>query len=586
MTSYEKSYLKWKDYQHIDSELRDELSSIEDNITEIQDRFYKNLEFGTGGMRGMIGAGSNRMNIYTVRKATQGLVNHIKAVNPDEVGVTKVVIAYDSRHKSRDFALEAALTLAQNKVKAYIFKDITPTPLLSYAVRKLKASAGIVITASHNPKEYNGYKVYGSHGGQITDSLAQAITDEIRAINDVFLIETAPEKEALDYGYLTWLEDDILEEYLLETEKLLFNKDLLRDYSQEINVVYSPLHGTGLVPIKRLFQMVGFKNLHIVSEQAEADPNFPTLVCPNPEEPEACTLALENAKKIGADLILVTDPDADRVGASIKDSDGRFIQVTGNQTGALLIDYILEMRKRNNTLPVNGAIIKTIVTSEMGAEIASKYNIKCLEVLTGFKYIGEKIAEFETSRSYEFLFGYEESYGYLIGAHARDKDAIQTCLLITEMALYHHHQGKSLARRLEELFEEMGYFLEDLINIHLAGVEGQKQIGKIMETLRREPPRIFENYDIRSFKDYLSGQSIDRKTGARSEIDLPRSNVVYYTFEDGSWCCVRPSGTEPKLKVYLGVKEKTRERAVKKLEQRKTALLAYLNTFKNGSSEH
>ncbi len=565
---YEPIFLKWRERSTI-PDLREELTAIEQNPDEISDRFYKSLEFGTGGMRGVIGAGLNRMNIYTVRKATQGLANYInKTAAPTE---RQVVIAYDSRHKSKDFALEAALVLVNNSIKAFLFEDITPTPLLSFAVRELKTFFGIVVTASHNPKEYNGYKVYCSHGGQITDELATLLTTEIERITDVFDIGTAKMDKALNDGMLIWLKDEILNKYVHITQKLTLNKKLITQNSSNLKIVYSPLHGTGLVPLTKLFAACGFNNLHPVAEQAKADPDFPTVISPNPEEDAAAALSLQTAEKIDADLIMLTDPDADRLGVIVKDEKGSYIRLTGNQIGALLIDYLLQTRLRLNTLPANGVIIKTIVTSDLGVEIAADYGIKHLEVLTGFKYIGEQIAGFDKHAEHVFLFGYEESYGFLIGDFVRDKDAIQTALCIAEAALHHKTNGSGLYQRLQELFAKYGYYLEDQESIHLTGIAGQKTIKNIMETLRQTIPQPLQRLGIVSVKDYQSG--------VETPINLPLSDVLYYRLQQNSWCCIRPSGTEPKLKMYFGVREQNREAAVKRLAQLKEAFLTALQPW-------
>ncbi|MCR4441531.1 MAG: phospho-sugar mutase [Peptococcaceae bacterium] len=563
MIDFERHYHLWKENVNC-PDLKNELAAIENEKEAIQERFYKGLEFGTGGMRGLMGAGPNRINIYTVRKATQGLANYLHGA--DSPGKNSVVIAYDSRRKSRDFAREAALVLAKNGIKALVFEEITPTPLLSFAVRELKAAAGIVITASHNPKEYNGYKVYNRLGGQVTDELAEKITTEIEKIEDVFAIEIADQKEAEDKNLLVWLGDEILDKYLAETEKLILNKEMVKESAHELKVVYSPLHGTGLVPLTRLFEQCGFTGLNVVQQQAAADPEFPTVVYPNPEEEAACSLAICTAGELHADVILVTDPDADRIGLVVKNEEGRYQHLTGNQTGALLIDYLLQARRQQGTIPHNGVIVKTIVTSEMGAKIAAKYGVKHVDVLTGFKYIGEKIAEFEESGEYTFLFGYEESYGYLVGQHVRDKDAIQTALVIAEMALYHKKRGLNLYKRLQQLFAEFGYYREALININLAGREGQNQIALIMDTLRRKTPDFLAAYGVQAVRDYLTGKEKSLPSGKEKPLNLPVSNVLYYVLDEGSWCCVRPSGTEPKLKIYLATRGESAQAAQERLQ--------------------
>jgi len=576
VTEYESRFLKWKEKAGSE-ELQRELLGLDKNVVELQDRFYKDLEFGTGGMRGIIGVGSNRINIYTVRRTIQGLANYLNRVAP--TSKNQAVIAYDSRHKSREFALEAALVLAKNQIKSYLFCEITPTPLLSFAVRELGAQTGIVITASHNTKEYNGLKVYNCQGGQITDELANIITAEINQIADEFAIETATQEEAEQQGLLVWLHDEILTKYLDNTVRLVLNEKLIRKSAGNLNIVYSPLYGTGLVSVTRLFEKIGFTGLHIVTEQANADPDFPTLICPNPEEEAACVVALEQATRTDADLILLTDPDADRIGVVVKAQDGSFLQLTGNQTGALLIDYILRTKQQSRTIPANGIIIKTIVTSDMGAEIAAKYGVGSLEVLTGFKYIGEKITEFETSHEYTYLFGYEESYGYLIGDFVRDKDAIQTSLCIAEMALYHKINGSSLYQRLQDLFEEFGYYREHLLNTYFAGPLGPHKIEEIIGSFRKNPPPAIQKHGIVTIRDYLTGIATDFQSGTQTRLSFLPSNTIYYNLKDGAWCCIRPSGTEPKLKIYLGVRGKTASNAQRQLEELKTSLLSIIKPY-------
>ena len=555
MTVMDK-FLKWYNYPQLNEELKKDLENIKNNPEEIAERFYKDLEFGTGGLRGILGAGTNRMNIYTVSKASQGLANYINKTLP-ATKEKKVVIAFDSRHKSREFAIQAGLVLAKNNIKAYVFQDITPTPLLSYAVCQLQATAGIVITASHNPKEYNGYKVYWSHGGQITDFCATEIINEVNNITEELRIEALALDDALELELFTWLEDDILNSYLNRTKGLMLNPHLVATEGHSLKIVYTPLHGTGCIPVTRLLKESGFTNLQVVKEQSIADPDFSTVVYPNPEEEAAFELALDLGEKINADIIMGTDPDADRIGVIAKDADGKYVLLTGNQLGALLIDYLIETKSKNNSLPINGIIIKTIVTSNMGVEIAAKHGIGYLDVLTGFKYIGEKIAEFAESREHSFLFGYEESYGFLIGDYVRDKDAVQIALIVAEMALYYKQNGLSLHGRLEKLFELYGYYQEDLINITLSGIEGQKKILDIMDYFRREKPQTLGQEKIILIKDYLLTE----------ETNLPQSNVLHYTLKDNSWVCIRPSGTEPKLKVYLGVKEDNSTQAKQKIAQ-------------------
>ena len=574
---YQNIYLTWLNNSKCPI-LKEELAVIERNTGEIRDRFHKELEFGTGGMRGLIGAGPNRMNIYTIRKAAQGLANYLLKHTPP--GGKKVVIAFDSRRMSPEFALESALVLAYNGIKTYVFKEITPTPLLSFAVRELRASAGIVITASHNPKEYNGFKVYTNHGGQITDELAHLITAEIRDIEDIFAIHAADRTKAEEEGLLIWLNDEVLDKYLAITVGLLLNKNMVKEYSHTLKIVYSPLHGSGLVPITRLFERCGFTELAVVKGQAVPDPDFSTVICPNPEDEGACAMALQSGKEYDADLIMLTDPDADRIGIIVKNETGQFVQLTGNQTGALLIDYILQMKEKLDMIPANGVIIKTIVTSGQGAAIAQKFGVGYIDVLTGFKYIGEKIAEFEEKQDHTFLFGYEESFGYLIASHVRDKDSVQTALLIAEMTLYYKQMGISLYQRLQQLSEEFGYYLEDLININMSGQEGRGKIGEIMAYLRRGVPPSLHGLGVTAVRDYEKRAEIEIKSGQILPLTLPSSNVIYYALEGGAWCCIRPSGTEPKLKIYLGVREKTPEAARSRLSQLNSAIISLLEPYR------
>jgi phosphoglucomutase len=568
---YLEKFTEWFEYPQLDFELKKELEEINNNSNEIEDRFYKDLEFGTGGLRGVIGVGTYRMNIYTVRKATQGLANFIKST---DVGNHKVVIAYDSRYKSQDFAQAAALVLAENGIKTYVFNKLTPTPLLSFAVRELQADAGIVITASHNPKEYNGYKVYGSDGGQITDKIANAITAEINKIDDELRVEFMDKVEAEEKGLLNWLDDEVLNSYLEKTKDLVLRPDIINKVSDEFKIVYTPLHGTGNIPVTRLLKEVGFKNVVVVPEQAEPDPDFSTVKYPNPEEHAAFILAINLADGINADIVMGTDPDADRMGVAVKDKAGEYIILTGNQLGALMIDYILKMRKYKNTIPANGVIVKTIVTSGLGVRIAEKYGVGYIDVLTGFKYIGEKIKEFHQNRSHTFLFGYEESYGFLIGDYVRDKDAIQACLIAAEIAAYYKLQGISLLDRLNQLFEEFGFYREDLISITLEGIEGQEKINRVLEDMRKESPREIAGKKVVVASDYLNEITINPVTGETKPTGLPRANVLHYTLEDGAWFCIRPSGTEPKLKIYFSVVGESMAEAEEKLTRLKNEVKA------------
>ncbi len=562
MNNYSELYLKWLEHETLDQEIKEELEAIKGNDKEIRERFYKHLEFGTAGLRGILGAGTNRMNNYTVRKATQGLANYInKAASPKTV-----VIAYDTRHKSREFALQAALVLANNHIKTYLFREVMATPLLSFAVCHLKTTAGIMITASHNPKEYNGYKVYWSHGGQIIDDMAAEITREIMQVADELHVPVMKQEEAERQGLLVWLDDHIYHTYLVRTKGLILRQDVIEKTASALHIIYTPLHGTGYPAVCDLLKAAGFKRVSVVAEQASPDPDFSTVTYPNPEELTAFNLAIRQARESQGDIIMGTDPDGDRLGVLAKNDSGEYELLTGNQLGALLIDYILTMRKLAGNLPANGIIIKTIVTSSLGADIARKFDIAHLEVLTGFKYIGEKIARFSEDKSHTFLFGYEESYGFLIGDYVRDKDALQTCLLVAEMAAYYRSQDMTLWDRLRQLYQELGYYREDLINLNLTGLEGQEKINRIIETFRNNPPAHVSGLEITIVRDYLQCTEKVKGLCEIKTISLPRSNVLHYTLEDGSWFCIRPSGTEPKLKIYFGVKDKGAQGAQTKLE--------------------
>jgi phosphoglucomutase len=532
-------YEHWKKAEGMEKELLDELSAIAENAGDIEDRFYKSLEFGTGGLRGVIGAGSNRMNKFTVRKATKGLANYI--VQHGKESMDKgVVIAYDSRHKSPEFALEAALVLAENGVKAYVFETLRPTPELSFAVRHLNATAGIVVTASHNPPEYNGYKVYWSDGAQVADSTADAISQEFNKIEDELQVAALTEKEAKEAGLLQWIGSDIDEEYIKNLASLAYQP---KKQNEDYKIVYTPLHGTGKEPVMNILKVCGFNDVTVVPEQEQPDADFPTVSSPNPEDRAAFTLAIELAEKEGADLIMGTDPDADRLGVLARDEKGQFQVLTGNQLGALLLDYTLSQLSSQGRLPENGTVIKTIVTSELGAAVAKYYGVETLNTLTGFKYIAAKIKEFEETKEKTFIFGYEESYGYLLKDFCRDKDAVQACLVSAEMGAYYSKQGLTLYQVLHNLYERVGYHQEDLVSITYKGIEGFKKMSEIMENLRHSRLETISAISVTKVRDYSKGIE-----------GLPASNVLKYTLEDDSWFAVRPSGTEPKIKIYMGVK--------------------------------
>ncbi len=550
-----KNYESWLFDPYFDEETREELRAIKGKETEIIERFYKDLEFGTGGMRGIIGAGTNRINKYTVRRVTQGLANYIKEYGPQAMA-RGVVIAYDPRHKSKEFSEEAALVLAANGIRVYIFEDIRSTPELSFAIRQLKAISGIVITASHNPPEYNGYKMYWEDGAQIATELAEEIIKKINEIRDFYRCVTMDKEEALRGGILEYIGREIDEAYEEAVIKQALRTNIPMEEGENFKIVFTPLHGTGNIPIRNVLRKIGFKRVFVVPEQELPDPNFSTVAYPNPEEKEAFKLAIDLAQEKDADLIIGTDPDCDRVGALAKDDRGQYQLLTGNQLGALLVDYILSAMKEMNKLASNGIIIKTIVTSEMGRVIAQDYNVDIFNTLTGFKYIGEKIKEFEASGEKTFIFGYEESYGYLFGTYARDKDAVGASMLICEMAAYYASKGMTLYQALNKLYDRYGYFYEDLKSISLEGKEGLEKIQEIMQDFRDNPPSTMAGYKVMAVEDYLK-QSI-----------LPKENALKFILEGETWVALRPSGTEPKLKIYcsaVGDSLENSRKAVKNL---------------------
>ncbi|MEY9096597.1 phospho-sugar mutase [Paenibacillus sp. RC84] len=552
MTRVQNLYEKWLQDPSIDEETKKELQSIAGQDKEIEDRFYKDLEFGTGGLRGVIGAGTNRMNLYTVGKATQALAEFALkngGAHPS------VVIAYDSRHQSPEFALEAALVLAGNGVKAYVFESLRPTPELSFAVRELKASAGIVVTASHNPPEYNGYKVYGADGGQLVPHDAEQVLANIQKIEGFDSVRKISRSEAEEKGLLEWLGGEMDEKYYAAVTSVSQHPDVIKQTSGDFRIVYTPLHGTGNKPVREALKRIGFEQVRVVKEQEQPDSNFSTVKSPNPEEREAFTLALRDAKEWDADIVVGTDPDADRMGAVVKDDKSEYFVLTGNQSGAIIVNYLLGSLKERGQLPSNGVVIKTIVTSEMGAVIAESYGAKVMNTLTGFKYIGEKMTEFESTGEHQFLFGYEESYGYLAGTYARDKDAVVAAMLICEAAAYYKSQGKTLYDVLQELYRQHGFFLEKLESKTLKGKDGVEQIGRMMEDWRNNPPASIEGVEVAEVEDYSRGIN-----------GLPKENVLKFKLKDGSWFCLRPSGTEPKIKFYFAVKGTTGDEAAKQLE--------------------
>ena len=569
----EQIYQEWLNNPLFDEETKKELESIKDNKEEIKDRFYKSLEFGTAGLRGVMGAGTNRMNKYTVTKATQGLANFIKKEGGESRGV---VIAYDSRNNSKEFTDYSALTLNANGIKTYVFDSLRPTPELSYAVRKLHAIAGIVITASHNPPKYNGYKVYWEDGAQITAPKDKQIIEEVNNVKSYAEVLTMSKEEAIQKGLYNIIGIEIDDTYIEELKKLVLNPEAIRQAQKDLKIVYTPLHGTGRVLVKRVLAELGFENVYVVPEQEMPDGNFPTVSYPNPEDAKAFELALKLAKEKDADLVLANDPDADRLGVYAKDSKtGEYKSFTGNMSGLLIAEYELDQRKAKGKLPENGAMVKSIVSSNLAKPIAKYYGVELMEVLTGFKYIGEKIKEFEQTGSHEYVFGYEESYGCLIGTHARDKDGIVAIMALCEAAAYYKTLGITLWDQMINIYEKYGYYKEGVVSITLEGADGAEKIKSIMQNLRASIPSTIGEYKVLRMRDYDINKIRDFVTGEETETGLPKSNVLYYELENDSWCCVRPSGTEPKIKFYIGIKgtsledaenkEKALEEAVRKM---------------------
>ena len=559
---YMENYNEWLEDPYFDEETKQELKGIAGDDKEIEDRFYKELEFGTGGLRGVIGAGSNRMNVYTVRKASQGLANYVIKNGGQNKGVA---IAYDCRFMSPEFADVAACCLAANGIKSYVFDALRPTPELSYALRELGCIAGIVVTASHNPPEYNGYKVYWEDGAQVSVPRDQEIIDEVNKVR-ITEAKTMDKEEAKSRGLYTVIGEEIDDKYLAELKKLIIHPEVIKEMADDIRIVYSPFHGTGNVPVRRILKELGFKNVYVVPEQELPDPKFTTLDYPNPEDPKAFTLALKLAKEKDADIVLATDPDADRLGIYAKDvKTGEYVPFTGNMSGMLIGEYRISEQKKLGTLPANGALVKTIVTTNLADAIAESYGLKLIEVLTGFKYIGDQIKRFEQDGSYEYVFGLEESYGCLAGTHARDKDAVCAVMCLAEAAAFYKKNGLTLWDQMINIYEKYGYYRESIHTITLKGIDGAEQIKGIMERIRKEPPKAFGELKVNRFVDYSKGPEV---TG------LPVSDVLYFDLENNSWCCVRPSGTEPKIKFYMGVKGTSLDDSDKKLEALKEAVVA------------
>ncbi len=568
--NYIDKYNSWLSEEIFDDHTKKELESIKENEKEIEDRFYKDLEFGTAGLRGIIGAGTNRLNRYTVTKATQGLANYIIKQGGQEKGV---VIAFDSRHMSPEFSKWAALCLNANGIKTYRFNTLRPTPELSFAIRELGCIAGIVITASHNPPEYNGYKAYWEDGAQIVAPRDKEIIEEVKKVQSYSEIKTISLQEAVNNGLYNTVGKDIDDRYIEELKKLVLNSEIVREYGKNLKIVYTPLHGSGNSAVQRILDELGFENVYIVKEQELPDGNFPTVSYPNPEDPKAFELALELAKKVDADIILATDPDADRLGIYSKDNNnGEYISYTGNMSALLIAEYEISQMKEKGILPENGVLISTIVSSELAKAIADWYNLESIEVLTGFKYIGEKIKLFEQNNEKKYVFGFEESYGCLVGTHARDKDAVVAVMSLCEAAAFYKSKGLTLWDQMNEIYKKYGYYKEAQVSITLKGIEGEEKIKNILNDFRKNPPKKIGKYKVIAVRDYETG-IINYENGEEKNTNLPKSNVLYYELEDNAWCCVRPSGTEPKIKFYIGVKEDTNEKAEQELEKIKNEML-------------
>ena len=575
MKDYMKIYEQWLADPYFDEDTKNELRAIADDENEIKERFYMDLEFGTAGLRGIIGAGINRMNIYTVRRATQGLANYIKKQGGEEKGVA---IAFDSRRMSPEFAMEAAMTLAANGIKAYKFESLRPTPELSFAVRELGCIAGINITASHNPPEYNGYKVYWEDGAQFTPPHDKGVLEEVLAIEDLSTVKTTSEEEALRSGKFQVIGKEIDDKYIENVKAQVVNQDAIDRMQKDITIIYTPLHGTGNIPARRVMKELGFENVYVVPEQELPDGNFPTVSYPNPEAEEAFALGLKLAKEKNADLVLATDPDADRLGVYVKDAKtGEYHPLTGNMSGSLLCDYVLGQKQAKGQIPADGQVIKSIVTTNLVNAVAEHYGCELVEVLTGFKYIGQQILKEEQTGKGTYMFGMEESYGCLIGTYARDKDAISATAALCEAAAYYKEKGMTLWDAMVARYEKYGYYKDTVKSIGLKGIEGLAKIQEIMENFRQEPPKTLGDYTVTAARDYKAGTIMDMASGAVRPTGLPSANVLYYEMNDGAWLCVRPSGTEPKIKFYYGVKGTSMEDADARSEKMGAELTELVN---------
>ena len=552
MSNAQEQLEYWLSDSYFDDATKQELLAIRNNTDEVEDRFYKELEFGTGGLRGVIGAGTNRMNIYTVRKATQGLANYIKKMGGESRGVA---VSFDCRRFSPEFADETARCLAANGIKAYVFDELRPTPELSFALRRLGCIAGVMVTASHNPPEYNGYKAYWEDGAQVTPPHDNGIIAEVKAITDYHEVKTMTKEAAVKAGLYEIIGKEMDDAYMIELKKQIIHPEVIKEMADKFTIVYTPFHGTGNIPVRRVLSELGFTNVLVVPEQELPDPDFTTLDYPNPEDPKAFTLALKLAKEKHADIVLATDPDADRLGVYALDTKtGEYVPFTGNMSGMLIGEYILRERTATHTMPQDPAFVTTIVTTNMARRVAEKYGLKYIEVLTGFKYIGEQIKFFEENHSYNYVFGLEESYGCLAGTHARDKDAVVAVMMLCELAAWYKKHGRTIWDAMVDMYEEYGYYKEGQYSITMKGIEGAKEITALMDRLRKNPPKQFGAWTVEEFRDYKTGETLKVQTGEKGKTGLPESNVLYFALNDDSWCCARPSGTEPKIKFYMGVK--------------------------------
>ncbi|EGL8221315.1 TPA_asm: phospho-sugar mutase [Listeria monocytogenes] len=573
--NWQEEYQKWVANDKLDSALRKQLTNMEANEKELEDSFYCNMEFGTAGMRGVLGVGTNRMNIYTIRKASLGLAQFV-AENGEEAKKRGIVIAYDPRHMSREFAFESAAVLGHHGVKSYVFDALRPTPELSFAVRHLNAFGGIVITASHNPPEYNGYKIYGEDGGQMPPTGASAVIDYINAVEDIFSVEVANQEVLIENGLLEVISEKVDRPYLEKLKEVIVNKALIKERGEDLKIVFTPLHGTGGILGVPALESVGFTNIIKVDEQFVNDPDFGTVKSPNPENREAFLLAIEYGKKFGGDILVGTDPDADRLGVAVRNLDGEYEVLSGNQIGAIILRYLLKQKKTQNELPANAAVLKSIVTSNLGTEIAKHYGAEMIEVLTGFKFIAEQIKHFEETGKHTFEFGYEESNGYMVKPFTRDKDAIQAVLAIAEVALVSKVEGRTLLEDLDQIYDEFGYYNEDLVSLTLSGKDGSRRIKEITSGFREQLPTSMGGFLVERVEDYLRSETTWVATGKTEAIHLPTADVIKCYFEDGSWFCLRPSGTEPKIKFYFSIRGESKEESTAKLEKVKADLMQHI----------